>query len=58
MKTIKALCLAMIASSSVVVAQNRTEWLDPEVNEVNRLPMHTYYFAYESEELALWGSKK
>ena len=29
-----------------------TEWHDLEVNEVNRLPMHTTFFAYENETLA------
>ena len=57
MKTIKTLCLAMMLASVNGVAQNRTEWLDPEVNQVNRMPMHTYYFAYESEELAMKGDK-
>ena len=27
-------------------AQTFKEWLDPEVNAVNRAPMHTNYFAY------------
>ena len=47
----------MMLASVNGVAQNRTEWLDPEVNQVNRMPMHTYYFAYESEELAMKGDK-
>ena len=29
-------------------AQTFKEWQDPEVNAVNRAPMHTDYFAYES----------
>ena len=28
------------------------EWQNPRVNEVNRAPMHTWYFAYASEEEA------
>ena len=28
-------------------AQSFKEWLDPEINAVNRAPMHTNYFAYE-----------
>ncbi|MFC4296334.1 glycoside hydrolase family 2 TIM barrel-domain containing protein [Novosphingobium tardum] len=28
------------------------EWENPEVNAINRLPMHTSFFAFESEELA------
>ncbi len=31
------------------------EWRDPEINEVNRLPMHSNYFAYESPEAAAGG---
>ncbi len=38
-------------------AQNN-EWLDPEVNGVNRAPMHTHYFAYESPEVAATGIKE
>lgn len=39
--------LSMLAS-----AQTFKEWQDPNVNEVNRAPMHAYYFAYESEAAA------
>ncbi|WP_199414976.1 glycoside hydrolase family 2 TIM barrel-domain containing protein [Chitinophaga silvisoli] len=34
------------------------EWLDPNVNAVNRLPMHTNFFAYENESLARQGVKE
>ncbi len=33
-------------------AQTFREWQDPEVNAVNRAPMHTNYFAYESADAA------
>lgn len=33
-------------------AQAQTYWQDPKVNEVNRSPMHSSYFAYESAEMA------
>jgi beta-galactosidase len=36
-------------------AQTFREWQDPEVNEVNRAPMHTHYFAYETEAAARKG---
>lgn len=39
-------------------AQPFTEWLDPEVNAVNRAPMHTNYFAYESADAAARGNKE
>ena len=29
-------------------AQTFKEWQDPEINAVNRAPMHTDFFAYES----------
>ena len=35
-----------------------TEWHDLQVNEVNRLKLHTNYFAYESAEKALNGDRK
>ena len=39
-------------------AQSFTEWQNPEVNAVNRAPMHTNYFAYESADLAARGAKE
>ena len=38
-------------------AQSFTEWQNPEVNAVNRAPMHTNYFAYESADAAARGAK-
>lgn len=38
-------------------AQSFKEWLDPEVNAVNRAPMHANYFAYESADAAMKGEK-
>lgn len=42
----------------VMNAQSFTEWQNPNVNSVNRLPMHTNYFAYESMEAAIKGNKE
>lgn len=42
----------MGACSLITQAQTFKEWMDPEVNAVNRAPMHTNYFAYESAEAA------
>ena len=42
----------------VAGAQTFTEWIDAEVNAVNRMPMHTDYFAYESIEAAEQGVKE
>lgn len=39
-------------------AQSFNEWLDPAVNAVNRAPMHTSYFAYESADAASRGVKE
>ena len=38
-------------------AQTFTEWQDAGVNAVNRAPMHTDYFAYETPELAARGER-
>ena len=46
------LCLATLALGLTAGAQTFTEWQDPKVNAVNRAPMHTHYFAYESEAAA------
>lgn len=48
--------LAAVAISGA--AQTFKEWQDPEVNAVNRAPMHTNYFAYESDKAALEHRKK
>lgn len=34
------------------------EWHDMSVNEINRLPVHASFFAFESEQLALRGDKR
>ncbi len=33
-------------------------WQDPNVNQVNRLPIHSSYFAYESKDAAVKGDMK
>ncbi len=38
--------------------QSFTEWRDPQVNEVNRLPMHTVFFAYASADEAAQGIRE
>lgn len=38
--------------------QTFKEWQDPNVNAINRAPMHTSYFAYESREAAARGGKE
>lgn len=51
--TLVLLSLAVLAS-----ARPMKEWLDPNVNEVNRAPMHAAYFAYEDENAAREGVKE
>jgi len=36
----------------------KDEWKNPEINQVNRAPMHTDYFAYENSELAKAGIRE
>lgn len=51
MKRLSILGLAALALSAN--AQSFTEWQDPEVNAVNRLPMHTTFHGYESVEASM-----
>ena len=48
--------LSMLAIAGF--AQTFQEWRNPEVNAVNRAPMHTNYFAYENDETASKGLKE
>ena len=57
MRKYLSLGLATLLSLSVG-AQTFTEWQDAEVNAVNRAPMHTDYFAYETPELAAQGERE
>lgn len=43
-------CLALLGLATSQAQNN--EWRDPEVNSVNRAPMHTNYFAYASADEA------
>ena len=47
-------CLTLL---SLTAFAQKNEWQDPKVNEVNRAPMHTNYFAFENPEDALKGEK-
>ncbi len=47
--------ISLLLSAVGIYAQTFTEWKDPKVNEVNRLPMHSAFFAYESVEVAAQG---
>lgn len=52
-KTLITLFLAFPAL--ICSAQRFNEWKDQAVNEINRAPMHTHHFAYESAEAASLG---
>lgn len=52
----KQIITGLLAAFTIAAsAQSFKEWLDPEVNAVNRASMHTNYFAYESADAANRG---
>jgi beta-galactosidase len=51
-----ALLLCTYFTSHNLYAQSN-EWQNPAINAVNRLPMHTHFFAFENEDLAKSGNK-
>ena len=53
----KIINIALLTSSMSVVAQNN-EWQNHLVNEINREPIHTNYFAYESLSAAMAGNRE
>ncbi|MDH6389098.1 beta-galactosidase [Parabacteroides sp. PFB2-12] len=55
---LKRLLLCGCSLLAVTTFAQKNEWLDPTVNQVNRAPMHTNYFAYESAEAARKGCKE
>ena len=54
---LEALGLMFFMGWIVSQAQTFTEWKDPEVNQVNRLEMHTDYVSYPDRQSALAGDK-
>ena len=46
---------AQVETVARKAAPTMTEWHDMAVNNVNRVPVHTTFFAYENEALALKG---
>lgn len=57
MKRLLSIITTILLFSNGAFAQSN-EWLDPNVNAVNRMEMHTNHFAYESESIALKGEKE
>ncbi len=54
--TITLLGIGAALCSLTAYSQGK-EWLDPNVNAVNRMPMHTNFFAYENVPLAAKGDR-
>ena len=57
----KPLLLLLAMSAMTAFADNVptfTEWHDMQVNEINRFPAHTWFFAYENPEVARKGNMK
>lgn len=50
--------LALAIGFQTIALSQKNEWRDPEVNAVNRAPMHANYFAYESYDAARAGVKE
>ena len=50
--------LALTTNAAIPAKPTFTEWHNLQVNQVNRLKMHTSFFAYESAEKALKGDMK
>ena len=48
----KHLMTGLLALMALGVYAQGNEWKDSRVNEVNRLPMHSHYFAFENEKAA------
>ncbi len=57
-KSVLTVCAVMICAVGSSSAQTMKEWQDPEVNAVNRAPMHAAYFAFENAGLARDGVKE
>ncbi len=55
MKRKVLVCTLALAGLTAFAQQN--EWQDANVNAINRAPMHTHYFAFETEEAAMKGCR-
>lgn len=49
---------ALVIGFQTIALSQKNEWRDPEVNAVNRAPMHANYFAYEARDAARAGVKE
>ena len=48
----RQLMTGLFAALAFTAVAQSNEWRDPEVNAVNRAPMHANFFAYETAEVA------
>ena len=53
----KNVLLCALAIAGMTAFAQKNEWQDPNVNAINRAPMHTNFFAFESEKAALKGCR-
>lgn len=54
----RQLLTCFLAMCSLATMAQHDEWKNPEINAVNRAPMHTNYFAYSSSEEAAKADKE
>ena len=54
----RQLMTGLFAALAFTAVAQSNEWRDPEVNAVNRAPMHANFFAYETAEVAAKDSKE
>ncbi|MCX6307965.1 MAG: hypothetical protein NTY32_03715, partial [Bacteroidia bacterium] len=51
----KAVFFTTFLCLSIFLSAQSDEWKNPEINQVNRAPMHSHYFAFENEAAASIG---
>ena len=54
----RQLMTGLFAALAFTAVAQSNEWRDPEVNAVNRAPMHANFFAYENAEVAAKDAKE
>lgn len=54
----RQLMTGLFAALAFTAVAQSNEWRNPEVNAVNRAPMHANFFAYETAEVAAKDAKE
>ena len=54
----RQLMTGLFAALTFTAVAQSNEWRNPEVNAVNRAPMHANFFAYENAEMAAKDAKE